>query len=498
MSPADTKADCEARKAELICELELARLRRKDQEDAAANERQWQERQEQKEREKEERIARENTVRAWREEQVRKRQERRDARRRFFAGLAGWWRKRQESMQGQSGTLRVLAALGTPAVLALFIYALTQPSGKGKILAVGLLTATAAFSVGALLGFIFGIPRSVAGQQAKAKAASEGKDAEGAAVVAAAQYAPNTNLEEISDWLTKILVGVGLVQIHQVSGAIEDLANGLEPGLGSQGFTVAVALLISFAITGFVGAYLYTRLRLPSAFELATATFKQVISESANTQTAAIALIRKQLSPGGDDRPTVGELTKALKAATPGVRSQAFYMARDYRRKNSGLDSEEKHPDLVPLCVPVFQALIACDEEGHYHRTRAELGYALKDQEPPDFAAAKAALDEAIRLRPLADVPKTPLYEFNRAYCLIKLDPTAAGQASPDPVIEAVCTDIEVAIQTPKGQGAAAESKETGAWLSKNSQPADSPARARAATLLAILKQMKQQVPPAA
>src|SRR6185503_13654313 len=61
----------------------------------------------------------------------------------------------------------------------------------------GALVALAPAAVGALLGFVFGIPKTL---QSNAPPAADGK----------AAYQVNTNLEQISDWLTKMLVGVGL------------------------------------------------------------------------------------------------------------------------------------------------------------------------------------------------------------------------------------------------------------------------------------------------
>src|SRR5215467_1406061 len=73
-------------------------------------------------------------------------------------------------------------------------------------------------SIGALLGFIFGIPRSPKVQAATQGATQPPSTPSGSSTSTAAQpddnrFTPNTNLEEISDWLTKILVGAGLVQL---------------------------------------------------------------------------------------------------------------------------------------------------------------------------------------------------------------------------------------------------------------------------------------------
>src|SRR3954463_4924582 len=261
------KVVCEARLEQVRCELEVERLEEGKKE---------------RERKEQERLARERDVRTWRAEEAQRRKDREARWQAFWKNK----RKRREAQGGVTGTLAALT-LGIPAVLALLIYALTVPDGKWGVFSIGLLTAASAFAVGALLGFLFGIPRSVAAStSAPDEAAGEKKPA--AEPAAAKHFSANTNLEQISDWLTKILVGVGLVQIHQVSGAIEDLANGLGPGLGPQGFTVAVALHVPLSITGFVSAYLFTRLRLQGEFELAT-VIDQAVEERADTETSAIA-----------------------------------------------------------------------------------------------------------------------------------------------------------------------------------------------------------------
>ena len=54
---------------------------------------------------------------------------------------------------------------------------------------------------------------------------------------------------------------------------------------------------------------------------------------------------------------------------------------------------------------------------------RAQLGYALRDKEPPDWPGAEAALTEAIDLRDEADEGGFLLYEFNRALARLAQHP---------------------------------------------------------------------------
>jgi hypothetical protein len=71
----------------------------------------------------------------------------------------------------------------------------------------------------------------------------------------------NTNLEQISDWLTKILVGVGLVELGQIAAKGAELVAFVAPSLDGNK-SAALGLLIFFSVAGFLLGYLATRLRL--------------------------------------------------------------------------------------------------------------------------------------------------------------------------------------------------------------------------------------------
>jgi hypothetical protein len=105
------------------------------------------------------------------------------------------------------------------ALLAVVGYALAE-DWNIQILALALLIAGGAFVTGGLLGFLFGIPRALTGRAEDDVESGRG-------------YGANTNLEQISDWLTKILVGVGLVQITTIGRHFGDLITFLGPALGA-------------------------------------------------------------------------------------------------------------------------------------------------------------------------------------------------------------------------------------------------------------------------
>ena len=123
----------------------------------------------------------------------------------------------------------------------------------------------AAACVGALLGFIFAIPRALQAPDLPADSKYT-------------RFLVNTNFEQISDWLTKILVGVSLVQIGNIRPALGALGRTLAPMLGSptnaNGISsqargaIGVAMCLAAALLAFLICYLWTRVTLTSFFDL--------------------------------------------------------------------------------------------------------------------------------------------------------------------------------------------------------------------------------------
>jgi len=106
---------------------------------------------------------------------------------------------------------------------------------------------------GSLLGIVFGIPRSAS--QAPYTGQPDMPDLQA-----------NTNMEQISDWLTKLLVGAGLVQLKELPHSIDSAARYVAPALASKGETggpaltsIAAAILIYFSVEGFISGYIFTR-----------------------------------------------------------------------------------------------------------------------------------------------------------------------------------------------------------------------------------------------
>jgi hypothetical protein len=130
-----------------------------------------------------------------------------------------------------------------------------------------LLWATACFLAGFLGGFLFGVPK-VDGADAAAKAAVGA----GSTNIGSFVQRPNTNLEQISDWLTKIIVGLGLVELRTLPAHLRHAATWVAQTFSSSTppsqaiISFAGALIIYFGILGFLAGYLLTMLFLAGAF----------------------------------------------------------------------------------------------------------------------------------------------------------------------------------------------------------------------------------------
>jgi hypothetical protein len=161
---------------------------------------------------------------------------------------ARWWER-----LFHVGTWLALLGLGIPVLggLWIVIYAFATPGSHWSYLGVGLATALAAYVSGGLVGFLFGIPRVVSSGQLRQQSDP---------------YSPSSNLAEVSDWLTKLLLGAGLVQLTHlaapISHLIDNIAAGLTAttatGISSAAKVMAGSILFGYAVIGMLDAYVVT------------------------------------------------------------------------------------------------------------------------------------------------------------------------------------------------------------------------------------------------
>jgi hypothetical protein len=188
-------------------------------------------------------------------------------------------RQKLDKKQNLHDTLLGIAVWFVFSFLCITLYALNaayqEPAaGWGHFLGVlsnGALVSAAFISIGALLGFIFGIPRAPksppqASRSPQTSGASAGSADAKMSPEDDRRFTPNTNLEEISDWLTKILVGAGLVQLAVLPAQLKRLADFFHASMPLTS-EAALMIILNFFVLGFMGSYLLTRLFLTEAFQ---------------------------------------------------------------------------------------------------------------------------------------------------------------------------------------------------------------------------------------
>jgi len=74
----------------------------------------------------------------------------------------------------------------------------------------------------------------------------------------------NTNLEQISDWLTKIIVGLGLVELKAIPDAAVRFVAFISSAFRETSSPIAIGCTLYFPVVGFLSGYLLTRLYLAS------------------------------------------------------------------------------------------------------------------------------------------------------------------------------------------------------------------------------------------
>ena len=233
--------------------------------------------------------------------------------------VAATVRRRTSSRGG--GTSRLLAmisgGLGIFGLIVIILYAASTPGRSVRYVGVGVLTAVAALLTGCLLGFLFGIPKVVSSGELRHRSSAPTEvvktetpdttvttstippstvpstsiesaaaaDATGNASAQASQpasvrahvgeapasspFEPSTNLSEVSDWLTKLLLGAGLVQLTHLGQPLGQLINAVAFGLGrspevgtpdNSAQVIAGSLLVSYFVLGFLDGYVVTTL----------------------------------------------------------------------------------------------------------------------------------------------------------------------------------------------------------------------------------------------
>jgi len=177
-------------------------------------------------------------------------------------------------------SMRILTVL-FGGVLLLFLIAggyAAATKGVGAA-AGGALIIVAGSAIGLLFGLLFGAPHS-SGQSSTT----------GILVL-------NTSFDQMSDWLTKILVGVGLTQLVAVPSRLQALGNFLAPAVGGTeaGASFATTLALGSAVLGFLISFVFTKLVLsPDLADAGYETLKDRAQKAVNSNPGAQTLAPRE------------------------------------------------------------------------------------------------------------------------------------------------------------------------------------------------------------
>lgn len=122
-------------------------------------------------------------------------------------------------------------------------------------------------AVGSIVGFLFGIPRSSNGLANDSPKDTTDKDSLDPAGLAQ-RHGEKTNLEQVSDWLTKVILGAGLTQLVNVPTELKRLGEFLAPGFHGES-VLPILIALNSAVFGFFTGYVLTQLFLLTAIKAA-------------------------------------------------------------------------------------------------------------------------------------------------------------------------------------------------------------------------------------
>jgi hypothetical protein len=281
--------------------------------------------------------------------------------------------------------------------ILLLVFSMSADSDKGQVFAAAVLTSAAALVVGALLGFLFALPRYR-------------EDESPGQPIRSSRLTVNANLEQISDWLTKILVGIGLIELGKIGPALGNLVThlGLAFGGSSTARTTAGAALAFYSVMGFLMGYLLTRTLLTQILDQFMSLEQRATQATrrAAHQEQKLATVTRAIEVAGamlrGEQGSPEELAELLKDADESVRSTIFSMVLQQQYLNWAWAVEEeadvklnKQTALI-WAIPVLRAFTAVfPNDPKYH---GELGIMLKDAYGLDNPEARRELEQAVEL----------------------------------------------------------------------------------------------------
>lgn len=144
----------------------------------------------------------------------------------------------------------------------------------------GVLIAGVTILSGGFLGFMFGIPSILQNPEARLK------------------Y--NDNLVQISDWLTKIIVGVGLTQLYKIPHFVNRIGTQFQDNFESQvveplyARNIAISIMGYYFILGFIMIYFWTKTDYSTVMKYMDDAFNKKLREETMAKESALQQVEQK------------------------------------------------------------------------------------------------------------------------------------------------------------------------------------------------------------
>ena len=179
--------------------------------------------------------------------------------------------------------------LAVAAVLTLLAAMLAMFRGGAGGLGLGVLIFLSAGFCGAILGFLFAVPRLLDGAGADGASNAPPK----------ALLGGNDNVSRVSDWLSTMLIGIGLTQLTSIDAGLVRFRELLATHVNLYGTAahpdagalplIGPLLLILGSVAGFLYLYLHTRIELVAGFREAEEVLTGAGADTVKAVAQAVA-----------------------------------------------------------------------------------------------------------------------------------------------------------------------------------------------------------------
>lgn len=227
---------------------------------------------------------------------------------------------------------------GITGFVVIIGYAISLRQFELKFLFIILIIALASFISGFFLGNLFGIPKRINSQES--------------------DYNLSNNLIDISDWFTKIIIGLGLIEIKRIPGMLEGIGSYVQENTAGENSVkvVAICSVIYFGIFGLYFGYNYMRLLLSSQYKEADDTLLDTKKKELDKIDLNPVNLEEGSSVNTEKLKEYNELLKTTKKEDEYdfndwyYKGIAAYEALDYNKAivymSNAISKDNKHPNV--------------------------------------------------------------------------------------------------------------------------------------------------------